>query len=187
MNKWLKHGILSVILLFCISVGMSFSPVDAHANTIRHFETRTVKYHIDSTGSYYRSVWNKAIGRWNKLHVVKLVKVKNTKDANLRLSTIRKDHKYAYSYSHETFAPSSKASLSIYKTIKVSLSKYFMTYYGYFKYNRVDLATQAIGDALGLESSDNDNCIMTRNVLMPSKISKTDKKNLQKLYKNVSY
>lgn len=187
MNKWLRHSILAVILLFGISGGMAFSSVDAQAKTIRHFETRTIKYHIDSTGRYYQSVWGKAINRWNKLNVVKLVKVKNAKNANLRLSTIKKDHDYAYSYSHESFAPSSNASLSIYKTEKISLSKYFMKYCGYFKYNRVDLATQAIGDALGLESSGNENSIMSRDVLLPSKISKADKKNLQKLYKNIPY
>ncbi|WP_143461292.1 hypothetical protein [Levilactobacillus enshiensis] len=185
METWLKRLIVSTALIVGCLIGLSTS-VNAQAS--RTFPSRTITYRITSSSPYYKSVWTKAIKRWNHLRVVKLVKADaNAGMPDVQMTTTPGDKGSSYMLildEGDDDAPSQRT------TYKIQLYRKFMKSWYFDKGDRVQLATRTIGDVMGLKTSSDPNkfdSVMNTTTFSSAKPTKRDKKNLQKLYKNVAY
>lgn len=186
---------LAVIIGF---VGLGAGSISAQAKAEPVFPRKTITYHISSTGSYYRSVWRKAVKDWNKVKVVKLVKTGRASDADLILTTTKsagyKDSYHIgspYDYGKGHFVTKEGKDGVLTQTqdwgYSLRLSRKLMKHMYYDKTERSGWAETAIGDVLGLNWTKHSNSVMNNTSFKSDKPTKYDKKNLKKLYKNIPF
>lgn len=186
---------LAVIIGFgCLGAGS----ISAQAKAKPGFPRKTITYHINSTGSYYRSVWRKAVKDWNKLKIVKLVKTGRASDADLILTTTKNvgfksysDSGSPYDYGKGHFITKEGEDGTLTQTqdwgYSLRLSRKLMKRMYFDKTERSGWAETAIGDMLGLNWTKHYDSVMNNTSFKSDKPTKYDKKNLKKLYKNIPF
>ncbi|WP_143462837.1 hypothetical protein [Levilactobacillus enshiensis] len=186
-RRWLMG---MIVILGVIGVGL-ISPVNAQAKAQANFPRKTITYHISSTGRYYQGVWQLAVKNWNRLKVVKLVETRDATTANIVLTTIKtagKNYAYTDTASYppvENGDDDSTLETTQSPNYKILLSRKMMKQFYFNKTERAGWGSTAIGDILGLRPSKNFESVMNFSSFKEDKPTKYDKKNLQKLYRNL--
>ncbi|AYM03659.1 hypothetical protein D8911_11945 [Levilactobacillus brevis] len=187
LRKRVLLSLVVIVGLGCLGIGS----VSAQAKAKPGFPQKTISYHISSTGSYYQSVWRKAVKNWNNLKVVKLVKTSRASEAELVLTTTKSAGKKSpYTYGRSYFITEEKdGTVSQTQDIgyPLELSRKLMKDMYFDKAERSGWAGMAIGDALGLNWTNHYDSIMNNTTFKADKPTKYDKKNLKKLYKNIPF
>lgn len=175
MKKWFKRVLLSLALVAgFLAVGLG-SPVNAQAKAEPHLASRTITYRITTKSVTYKKAWTNALKQWGKLHVVKFVSATGTATPVLQLGTTLKDKRTLFT---------SSATMEDENDVRYKLN---LNRRGKKSYSK-GMAMSAIGSTLGLKmASYKANSVMSSRMKLPTKPTKLDKKNLQKLYKGVSY
>lgn len=145
--------------------------------------SRTITYHINSTGSYYRGIWTKAVKSWNAVKVVKLVKVSSNAQAQVRLSTKADVGKGKYP---GIVGASYKVNSVLLKSRSMYLSRRYMKEHYYSKHERTLFAMWHVGGALGLEDTSTFGDVMSDTLMYNvGGLSKADKQGLKNAYQHV--
>lgn len=176
MKKWFKRVLLSMVLVASfLAVGLG-SPVKAQAEALPHLPSRTITYRITTKSTTYKKAWTNALKQWGKLHVVKFVPATGTATPVFQLGTTSSNDKGNIYTTTQYFEDDivARYKLSLNRRAKKSGIK--------------GTAMYAIGITLGLDiPSKKANSVLSPRKKVPTKPTKLDKKNLQKVYKGVSY
>lgn len=180
---------LMVVGLVLLTGGLISQPITGQAKALSYdksmvWPSRTITYHINSTGSYYRGIWTKAVKDWNAVKVVKLVKANSKSKAQIRLSTKSDVDDGAY---FGTTSLNYKTNSTEVANISLYLSRRYMKSMYVSKHERTLFATQLVGEALGLNGSKQFGDIMSSSLMYNvGDLSKADKQGLKNAYKNVN-
>jgi len=180
MKKWFKRVLLSLALVAgFLAVGLG-SPVNAQAKADPHLPSRTIRYQITTKSTTYKNAWTNALKQWGKLYVVKFVPATGNGTPDVQLGTNNsKDSQDVYM----TTESKKVTEQGTFVNYKVTLNRRQIK-----KADSKKTAMKAIGSLLGLKAaSKKANSVLSPRKKAPTKPTKLDKKNLQKLYRGVSY
>lgn len=174
-----KTLIKKIAMIGAVVVGMlAFGgTTQANASSKLHFDHRTITYHIDSTSKHYKGIWKDAIKEWNSKRVLKF-KASSKKKADLRLTT----RKVVTNDAIYDFSNSFVFGNILGGTSYLKLNRSYMDKHNYAHNERVNMATSAIENGLGLDLN-NDN--QSHMYFGSDPITSYDVAQLKKLYAHV--
>ncbi|WP_143461291.1 hypothetical protein [Levilactobacillus enshiensis] len=181
MKKWFKQVLLGMALVVGFLVVGLGSPAKAQAEALPHFASRTITYRITTKSKAYKNAWTNALKQWGKLGVVKFVPATGTAKPDFQLGAANlSDNRSDHYDTTQSIVENSEDDIVV--RYKLSLNRRGK------KSGIKRTAMGAIGITLGLETpSKKANSALKPGKKAPSKPTKLDKKNLQKVYKGVPY
>lgn len=199
MKKSIKGLLTSLVIAATLGAGAAVAnPTTANAASISskyaygRWAGQTITYHINSTSTYYHSMWTNAVKAWNKNGVLKLKQVAKSDNPQLTLTTRASlgSTKINKRYDYETHNVNNNTSETIdgLKQLDFSLISMNRAYFKFYHLNhtyRTSLAEHELGVTLGLKDLGlyADHTVMTLEYPHPINATKSDLAHLAQLYR----